>query len=116
MVQRIRNGGSLPSCTSKVLTICGIPLERQYASKVSCSQLLGTPLLSELTDRVSESRTCIRIALFRDVALANMAANRKPACRATIRRILIKPTPPLTTGASVACCGHPGGLGFGPPG
>src|ERR1700691_2314742 len=92
MVQLTRNGGPLPSCTSKVLIICGTLLERQYASKVSWSQLRGTPLLSKLTDRVAESRTWIRIVLFRDVALANMATSRRPACSAIILRILIKPT------------------------
>lgn len=35
MVQVIRNGGWLPSCTSKVLTRGMTVVERQYASKVS---------------------------------------------------------------------------------
>jgi len=88
VVQLIRNGGLSSSCTSKVFTSGAVLLERQYASKVSCSQLLGTPLSSRLDDRVSESRTLIRIVFFCGAALASMATNRRPACRATILRIL----------------------------
>ena len=77
MVHVTRNGGSLPSCTSKVFIIGAAVVERQYASKVSWSQLLGTPLLSRLNARVSESRTLICIVLFREAALANIATNRE---------------------------------------
>src|SRR5208282_5076223 len=102
ILQLIRNGGSLPSCTSKVLIIGALLLERQYASKVTCSQSMGTPLSSVPEARVSDSRTLIRIAFFSDDAFANMATNRRPACRAAILRILINPTPPNTADASVA--------------
>src|ERR1700685_3410420 len=101
IAQVTRNGGSLPSCTSKVLVSFGGLVARQYASKVSCSQLMGTPLSSKLTDRVSVSRTLICIRLSRDAALANKATKRKPNCKAAILRILIAPTPPNTADASV---------------
>src|SRR5208282_2873074 len=102
MVQVIRNGGLSPSCTSKVLVICGSLVERQYASKVTCSQFKGTPLSSTFNARVSESRTLICIRLLRDAALANMASNKKPVARNAILRILIRPTPPNTADACVA--------------
>ena len=94
IVQLIRNGGSLSSCTSKVLTSGTFVVERQYASKVSWSQFLGTPLLSGVEARVTESRTVIRILFFSEEAFANTASNRRPACKAAILRILIRPTPP----------------------
>src|ERR1022692_2477177 len=103
MVQLIRNGGSLPSCTSKVLTSGTFVVERQYASKVSWSQFLGTPLLLSGVDaRVAESRTVIRIVFFGEDAFANMATNTRPACKAAILRILIGPTPPNPADASLA--------------
>src|SRR5580658_237319 len=103
MVQLIRNGGASPSCTSKVLTSGIVLVERQYASKVSCSQFVGTPLLlSAVTARVTESRTLICIMLLRDAALANIANSKKTASRTAILRILIGPTPPNTADACVA--------------
>src|ERR1022692_2738432 len=103
MVQLIRNGGSLSACTSKVLTSGTFVVERQYASKVSCSQFTGTPLLlSGFDARVTESRTVIRTVFFGEAAFANMAANKRPTCKAAILRILIKSTPANTADASVA--------------
>src|SRR5271155_5827393 len=103
IVHLIRNGVPSPACTSKVLIIGGFLVERQYASKVSWSQFNGTPLLSSLNARVSESRTLICISLLRDAALANVATNRRPTCtyKTAILRILIKLTPPGTVDASV---------------
>src|ERR1039457_99428 len=92
MVHLIRNGGLSPSCTSNVLVICGVVVERQYASKVSCSQFVGTPLSLAFTARVSESRIFICVMLLRDAALANMATNKSPACRAAFLRIDRKST------------------------
>ena len=76
-------------------------VERQYASKVSCSQFWGTPLLSAANALVAESRTVIRSVLFGE-AFANMAANKKPTCKAAILRIFMKPTPPNTAHADSA--------------
>jgi hypothetical protein len=101
MAQLMRNGGLSPSCTSKVLTSGTFVVERQYASKVIPSQLVGTPLLSSGTARVTESRTVIRI-VFLEAAFAKIATNKKPTCKAATLRILIKPTPPNNAGASVA--------------
>src|SRR5580700_10221194 len=92
-VQLIRKGGWLSSCTSEVLT-CTFEVERQYASKVSCSQFCGTPLLSGADARVTESRTVIRTASFCEPAFANVAASKRQICNDEILRILIKPTPP----------------------
>src|SRR5580704_19676884 len=95
MVQLIRNGGSLPSCTSKVLTSGTVEVERQYASYVSCSQFCGTPLLSGVDARVSESRTVMRM-LFLSAAFAPNAMSKRNACMAAILHILIQPTPPIS--------------------
>jgi hypothetical protein len=44
----------------------------------------------------------IRTVFFGESAFANMATNKRPACKAAILRILIKPTPPNTADASVS--------------
>src|ERR1700723_1066025 len=92
----MRNGASLPTCTHTVFIRGAVLVERQYASKVICSQFVGTPLSLRLNARVSESSTVILIVFFSEAAFANMATNRRPARRAAILQILIKPTPPKT--------------------
>jgi hypothetical protein len=101
MVQRIRKGGSLPSCTSKVLTSGTVVVERQYASNVSWSQFWGTPLLSGVDARVSESRTVMRM-LFVTAAFPHIATSKRNACTAATLHMLTDPTPPNTAGATVA--------------
>jgi hypothetical protein len=46
----------------------------------------------------------IRIVFFCEAAFDNVATNRRPACRAAILRILIKPTPP---NPADVCVSHP---------
>ena len=93
MVQLIRNGGSLSFCTRRVLTSGTFVVERQYASNVSCSQFSGTPLLLSGVDaRVTESSTVIRSVFFDESAFASTAANKRPACKTAILRIIIKPS------------------------
>src|SRR5580658_1031538 len=108
IVQLIRNGGASPSCTSKVLISGTVLVERQYASKVSCSQFRGTPLLSLslLAARVTDSRILSCMMLLRDAAFANTASNKKLTSRA-ILRILIRPTPPHTADARCSIPGFP---------
>src|SRR5271156_2313899 len=103
IVQLMRNGGSFSSCTSRVLTRGTFVVERQYASKVSCSQFWGTPLLSGVDARVTESRTVIRTVSFCEAAFANTAANKRPASKGAILRILIRPTPPYTAYCGCIC-------------
>src|ERR1035438_9633524 len=111
MVQLIRNGSLWPSCTSKVLTSGTFVVERQYASKVSCSQFWGTPLLSGGNARVTESRTVIRTVSFCGAAFANTAASKRLACKAAILRILIQPSPPNSAHISVAYLAFPNDSG-----
>src|SRR5208283_5450244 len=87
-VQTTRNGGLLPSCTSRVFVVIALLLLLQYASKLTWSQFLGTSLPPRLTDRVTESRTVIRIP-FGEAAFANPAIDSRPASKSALLRIVM---------------------------
>ena len=102
MVQRIRNGGSLPSCTSKSIHQwrgCGGTAIRVEIELVA---ILGNAVVVKAQRSSFRIQDLDPIVLFREAAFANMATNRRPACRAAILRILMEPTPPNTADASVA--------------
>jgi hypothetical protein len=92
-VQLIRIGGLPASCTTSVFISGTALLERQYASNVTWSQFLGTPLSSMGADRVSESRTVIRVVLLLEAAPASVTASNELNPTAANLRILIKPAP-----------------------
>src|SRR5208337_283192 len=87
-VQATRNGGLLPSCTSRVFVVMALLLLLQYASKLTWSQFLGTSLPPRLTDRVTESSTVIRIP-FCEAAFANAAIDRRPSSRNAFLRTVM---------------------------